>query len=87
MSQTRDLLCSCGLQAPSQVVEGPPPWALSQVGLRGPGKCECREPLDPRDQPEKEREGEGERERKLTRGMPSLGKNPLTLFSKGAYIP
>ena len=63
MSQTRDLLCSCGLQAPSQVVEGPPPWALSQVGLRGPGKCECREPLDPRDQPEKEREGEGDRER------------------------
>ena len=38
---------------------------------------------------EKEREGGGERERESRhgRGHGSLCKNPITLFSKGAYIP
>ena len=41
----------------------------------------------PRDQPEKEREEEGERERELTRGRPSLYKNPITLFQKVLIHP
>ena len=59
------------------------------MGLRSPGRKVNAESLCvPRDQPEKEREGEGERERKrIDMREAKLSKNPITLFSKGAYIP
>ena len=84
--------------APSTLGHRCPPGLLKEwrckappcMGLRSPGRKVNAESLCiPRDQPEKEREGGGERERESRhgRGHGSLCKNPITLFSKGAYIP
>ena len=78
-----DLLCLCRPQAPSQIVEGAPPWAPSRLGLRSPGrKVNAEGPCAPGDQPEKEKE----RERTTWGDQASVSK-AHTLFSKVVFIP